>query len=101
MTVICTDTNAAIGGYKVPVGTFEFPLHGSVGIITSGGGSTNLQCGSGDTLIVWNTGAAVEPGVDTFAMFSLGVGVVVSVFGLMAIARRMTRLLTAGRVREV
>lgn len=101
MNVICTDTNAAVGGYLVPRGTFEFPLEGSVGIITSAGGSTNLTVGSGDTLVVWSTGAAVLPGVDTMVMFSLGVGLVVSVFGLMAFARRLARILSAGAVKEV
>lgn len=101
MTIICTDTNAAVGGYKVPAGTFEFPLEGSVGIITSAGGSTNLVVASGDTLVVWNTGAAVIPGVDTMMMFSLGVGLVVSVFGLLAFARRLASLLSGGKVKEV
>lgn len=101
MTVICTDTNAAVGGYKIPAGTFEFPLQGSVGIVTSQGVATNLVCYSGDTLIVWSGGAAVEAGVDTMAMFSLGVGLVVSVFGLMAAARRMASILTAGKVKQV
>lgn len=101
MIVICTDTNAAVGGYKVPSGTFEFPLQGSINIVTSSGGLTNLVVGSGDTLFVWNTGAAVEPGVDTFEMFLLGVTIVVAWAGLLAAARRIASILSAGKVREV
>lgn len=101
MNIINTDTNTAVAGYKVPRGTFEFPLEGSIGVITSQGVSTNLTVGSGDTLIIWPGGAAVEQGVDTFAMFTLGIGLVVSVFGLMALARRFANILSAGKVREV
>jgi hypothetical protein len=101
MILINTDTNCTVGGLPVPVGSFEYPMEGNVGILTSGGVSTNFTVGSGDTLFVWRTGAAVQPGVDTFMMFSLGVGLVVSVMGLLVVARRLTSLLTAGRVKEV
>lgn len=101
MNILNTDTNAAVGGVQIPYGSFEYPLEGSIGIITSQGGSTNLTVGSGDTLVIWNAGAAVIAGPDTFGMFTLGVGLVVSVFGLLAAARRITSILTAGKVKEV
>jgi len=93
MTIINTDTNCSVGGYRVPVGTTEFPLDGTVGIITSTGYSTNVTCGSLDTLMVWSGGAAVETGPDWMAMFVLGVFLSVSVFGLAAYARRLVRVL--------
>lgn len=85
----------------MPVGSYEFPMEGSIGVMTSGGTITNFTVASGDTLFVWRTGAAVEAGVDTTMMFTLGVGLVVAVMGLLAAARRLTQILTAGKVKQV
>lgn len=101
MYIINSDTNCTVGGVPVPKGSFEFPLEGSVGVLTSGGVSTNFTVASGDTLFVWSGGAAIAPGVDTMGMFTLGVGLVVAVFGVMAGGRRIVSILTAGRVKEV
>lgn len=96
MNVICTDTNAMIDVWHIPVGTFELPVHGSLTVFTSNGASTNLQCGTGDTLVVWSTGAGVIEGVDVIQMFLLGVWLVVGVFGVLAGARRIAKILHRG-----
>lgn len=101
MIVINTDTNCTVAGFPCPVGQTEFPFHGSIGVLTSGGQTTNFTVGTGDTLMVWNTGAALYPGVEPWEMFLLGVWLVVSVFGLLAVARRFARLLSGGQVREI
>lgn len=101
MIVINSDTNCTVGGWPVPVGQVELPVHGSIGVLTSGGANTNLTVGSGDTVIVWNTGACVIEGVEPWQMFLLGVWLVVSVFGLLAAARRIAARLSGGAVKEV
>lgn len=101
MQVICTDTNAMVEGWPVPPGAFELPVHGSLGVFTSGGVTTNLTVASGDTLMIWRTGACVVEGVEPWQMFLLGVWLVVSVFGVLAAARRMARFLSGGAVKEV
>lgn len=101
MYVINTDTNAFIGSYALPPGSFELPFHGFIQIVTSGGNQTNFTVGGGDTVIIWNGGAAVETGVEPWEMFLLGVWLVVSVHGLLAFARRIARHLSGGAVREV
>lgn len=93
MWVICTDTNAIIGGVPVCYGNFELPFHGSVGVLTSGGCTTNFQAGAGDTLAVWPQGAALLEGPDAMVMFLAGVSLVVTVFGVMGVARKLTRSL--------
>jgi len=101
MTVICTDTNAMISGLPVPVGTFEFPFHGSLGVFTSGGVVTNFTCGAGDTLVVWGTGACLQVGTDPWQFFLAGLMVSWGALGLIAWGRRVARFLTGGNVKEV
>jgi len=77
MQIINTDTNAIVGGYPIPVGSFEFLVEGNVGVLTTSGGSTNFgYIGAGDTLVIWPSGAALQPGVDAWSMFLMGLGTV-------------------------
>lgn len=93
MQIISTATNASVAGYMVPSGAYSFPLEGSIGIITSSG-PTNLVVGSGDTLIVWQTGAAVEPGPELWNWFAYGVFLVWVSLGVIIIGRKFARMLT-------
>lgn len=100
MWIINSDTNCWVGGVKIPIGQVEVPFHGSINILTSQT-DTNLAVGTADTLVVWPEGAAVREGYDVYAGFTLGVWLVVSVFALLAVARRMSSILSGGKVREV
>lgn len=101
MKIICTDTNATVAGLPIPVGTCEFPFHGSIGVLTSGGTTTNFTVARNDTLIIWPTGAAQCEDLDPFQMLILGLWISLSLVGLLALARRIARQLSAGKVKEV
>lgn len=101
MTVICTDTNALLGGVPIPPGTYEIPFSGSLGIFPSAGTVTNFNIGPGDVLMVWPQGAALYSGVDPWNMFLIGLFIVWGGLGLIAFARRIARHLTDGAVKEV
>lgn len=92
MQVLNSATNALLGGVPVPPGVFEWPLHGTIAVSTSEL-TTNVVVGSGDTLVIYPAGVAKIEGVETWQMFLLGVWLVVGVFGIMGIARRMARFL--------
>lgn len=92
MQIISTGTNVTVAGYAIPYGAYSFPLEGSIGVVTSAG-STNLVVGSGDTLIVWQTGAAVEPGPELWNWFAYGLFLVWVSLGVIIIGRRFARLL--------
>lgn len=100
MQIINTATNASIGGVRIPVGAFEVPFHGTVGIITENQ-ATNALVGVNDTLFVWAGGFEVRDGFDPYLAAGGGLFVVVSVFGLLAMARRLARQLQGTIQREV
>jgi hypothetical protein len=83
------------------VGTWQLPFSGSVGVLTSGGANTNFSAGSGDTIIVWGSGAALFPAPAPWDFFVLGVFVVVALFGLLATVRRIANHLVGQDYREV
>lgn len=101
MQVVNTGTNSFIGGVRFPAGVFEYPMHGTITIIPDGGVQTNLNCGSGDTLVIWSAGAGVIQGTSVSAMMTAGVLLSVGSLGILAGIRRSVRFLTGNTVREV
>lgn len=93
MWVICNDTNAFVAGIPVTYGNFELPFHGTIGVLTSGGASTNFTAGGGDTLVIWGNGACLLSGPGPLEMFLAGVALAVTVFGVAGLARKFTRSL--------
>lgn len=94
MTVINTDTNTVIAGFPCPVGVFELPVEGSVGVLTTGW-TTNFTVGSGDTVIAWSGGADMLPGVPVWEWYVAGLGVSFLLIGFLII-RKGLRLLVRG-----
>lgn len=101
MWIINTDTNCTVGGFPIPLGSFEMPFHGSLGILTSGGANTNFSVNPGDTLFIWGTGAALDAGTDPWQFFLLGLSIILTGAGMIAFARRMGAWLSFGKVKEV
>jgi len=101
MKILCTDTNATVEGWQVPLGEFDYPLQGVLAVVTSGGGATNLTVGSSDTLLIERTRAGVLPGTDVWAFVVLGFFLAFGYLGLVTMARRIARFLSGGSVREV
>jgi len=101
MYVINSDTNAMIGAFPVPTGSFEWPYFGTVTISTSQV-TTNISVGMGDTVVIWPGGAGVVEGVSPMLFFIGGVGLVVTCFGVLAFARKMARWLWGGsQIRDI
>lgn len=94
MLIVNTDTNAIVGTFRVPVGTFEFPLEGNIGVFTTGW-TTNYSISSGDTLVMWTGGADLLPGVAVWEWYVAGLGVSFMLLGIMMIRKGM-RLLVHG-----
>lgn len=94
MQILNNDTNAIVAGVPLPQGSFEVPFHGALGVITSQGSTTNISCQSGDTLVIWPTGAAVIEGYDIYAMMSWGICLAVSTFGVAACMRLLSKKLS-------
>lgn len=92
MQIINSDTNCLVAGMPVPVGTFDWPVHGTIAISVTGV-TTNAQVGSSDTLVAWNGGVAVISGPSVETWFVGGVWLVVCVFGIMALGRKFARSL--------
>lgn len=102
MDVINTDTNCTLGSIPVPQGVFEWPFHGTLSLVTSGGIITNVSVGVGDTLVIWGGGYAVHTGLGPVAWFSFGFAAVVLGLGVLAYARKIARSLSADNVtREI
>lgn len=92
MILINSDTNLLVAGVPVPLGQMELPFHGTVnfsGTVLT----TNLSVGAGDTVIAHAGGVVLYVGVSPLEMFAGGVWLVVCVFGIMALGRRMARRL--------
>lgn len=75
MTIINSDTNATLAGYALPVGSFEWPQHGTFSIVTSGGYSNQFTAGIGDTLLVSRSDASLVGGPDILIWVAAGMAV--------------------------
>lgn len=100
MILINSDTNLLVAGVPVPCGQLDLPYEG---LITFSGSqfTTNLSVSSGDTVIAWNGGIQLYNGVEVWAMFLLGVWLVVGVFGLMAAGRKLIGMMGGAWRKEV
>lgn len=100
MQIVNAHTNTVVGGIRLPTGAFEVPFHGTIGILTDNQ-STNATVGVNDTLFIWDGGFDVREGFDPYAAAGGGLFVVVSVFGLIAMARSMARRLLGNVTKEM
>lgn len=90
MQIICTDTNASVAGYSVPVGVYEFPLHGTL-VVTNAGISNQVSVGMNDTLLIGFGRVGVETGPDAMAFLALGFGFALAGCGIIGLARWIGR----------
>lgn len=95
MTIINTDTNAIVGGIPMPIGVFELPFAGDVGVMGTMGNTNFDGVGAGDTLIIWVGGAGVSQGIEPWAWFTAGFGLSLLCLTLVVV-RRGTKLLVRG-----
>lgn len=72
MTIINSDTNATLAGFALPPGSYDWPQHGTLVIVTSGGYSNQFTTAIGDTLLISRSDASLVPGPDVFLWFSAG-----------------------------
>lgn len=99
MNIICSDTNAVVGGISVPVGAYEWPEAGSLVIVTSSGYSNTLTVGSSDTVMIDRVSVTVSAGPDVLLWFILGLSVTLGSGVIMGFGRWLLRSLAGlGRI---
>lgn len=102
MNIVNSDTNAVVAGIHVPYGTFEFPLHGGLGVLTSTGSSNYCEVGMSDTLFIFPGGASVASGPDVVAYMVAGLALSMLGFGVLGFARWLARRMgSLGRFEEI
>jgi len=99
MKIVCTDTNASVGGCPVPVGWGDLPLGGLVAVTWSGG-SNNFVVGAGDTLAIAPSGVTVIAGFEPGQAFVAGFAMMFVLIAVVGLARRSARLVAFGPTRS-
>lgn len=94
MQIVCTESNAWVAGYRVPVGVYEFPLHGGL-VVSNSVGSNYVSVGMSDTLFISESGVGVESGPDAMMFMVAGFSFALAGCGIMGFARWIGRKLGA------
>lgn len=100
MTIINAGSNSVVSGVRVPVGSYEWPEHGGISVVTAAS-SNFVTVGTGDFLLIDDAGSYVRSGVDVYQAVLLGTLLTVGYLGLLVMARRIASFISGRRVKEV